>query len=115
MSAGAGEPFKGGLRRLQIRDLIVEVVDAVTRHGAGAGAVGSSIQGQQFTNLVEGEPGRLGLADEAEAPQITFLVATGRSAGVGRTEKATSLVISDRLDSDAARLCQTTDHHRRHP
>ncbi len=97
-----GQPFECVACALQLADLIVQRLDARRRQGARPGAVVRRVQDQQFPDLLEREPGRLGVTDEPQPFDVVRPIAAGRAQFLRLRQQATPLVVADRLDADAA-------------
>src|SRR6185437_3330618 len=66
--AAGAEALERRARHLQLGDAGIERLEARAGQLADAGAIAGAVERQQLADLLEGEAGRLGAADEAQAP-----------------------------------------------
>ncbi len=104
----------------QLGDLLIQRRDAFQRQAARSGVVVAGVQGQELGDLLQGEAGGLGRADEAQAAHVRFAVAphaATKAAAVGARrliQQPAPLVVADGLHPHPAGLGQARDRRRLH-
>jgi len=95
------QPLKGIASPLKVGDLGVERLDAGLRKLAGTAAVFAGVQFQKLPDLLQREPRRLSLPDEAQAPHIRLAIVPDPAPSRRCPEQIPALVEPDRFDAYA--------------
>src|SRR6476646_12131331 len=108
--AGGCEPGQCVPGFADLLDLIVEGRDAGLSQLPGSRAVVSRVEGDEFADFGQGEPGGLGGSDEAQALDVLLAVSAHLSGRPRRLrQQASALVVADSFDPDSRGLCEAAD------
>ena len=105
------EPIERGPGLFEFGDLGVERGDALGRKRTDPGAIVGAVEREQLADLLEGEAGSLGAANEAETAQIVRTVSPDRTRARRDGKEAASLIVTHRLDADANSSAEAGDRH----
>jgi hypothetical protein len=94
---------------LQLRDPLVQRLDAAFSQFARSRAILAGVETEQLSDLLQCETSRLGLADEKQTPQVPMTIVTKSAIARWGLQKAFALVKADRLHADIARRSELPD------
>ena len=101
-------------QRVEARDPLLDVRESISRHGTDLlpGDPGSSTKGKKILDFVKSEAEFLSRLDETGDPHRLPIVDAMSRLGTGWwRQKASPLVIADRLNVDVRRRCHFRDLH----